>query len=63
LAADQGQPDAQNNLGHFYRTGQGVPQDYVQAHMWLNLTASKYPASKKEERETRLLAATLSGPK
>ena len=30
----------QNNLGLMYRKGQGVPQDYVQAHMWLNLAAS-----------------------
>jgi TPR repeat protein len=24
-----------------YRTGQGVPQDYVQAHMWANLAAAQ----------------------
>ncbi len=26
-----------------YGEGQGVPQDYVQAHMWYNLAASKHP--------------------
>jgi len=31
--------------------GQGVPQDYVQAHMWLNLAASQFPSSEKENCE------------
>ena len=25
-----------------YDRGQGVPQDYVQAHMWFNLAASRH---------------------
>ena len=37
LAADQGDFGAQNNLGHMYEHGLGVPQDYIQAHMWYNL--------------------------
>ena len=41
LAADQGNARAQNNLGVSYETGAGVPQDYVQAHMWFNLAASR----------------------
>ena len=49
LAADQGLADAQGNLGFMYATGQGVPQDYVQAHMWFNLAASR---STGEDRET-----------
>jgi TPR repeat protein len=28
-----------------YEAGRGVPQDYVQAHMWWNLTAAGSPAS------------------
>jgi hypothetical protein len=35
-AADQGNADAQNNLGVMYGNGQGVPQDYVRAHMWFS---------------------------
>lgn len=31
---------AEFNLGVMYAEGQGVPQDYVQAHMWVNLAAS-----------------------
>ena len=39
--AEQGDASAQINLGVMYATGRGVPQDYVSAHMWLNLGASK----------------------
>jgi TPR repeat protein len=39
--ADQGNADAQNNLGRMYANGQGVPRDYVRAHMWLNLAVSR----------------------
>jgi TPR repeat protein len=50
-AAEQGVAEAQHNLGHMYRVGLGVPQDYVQAHMWFNLAASRFPASERENRE------------
>ena len=40
-AADPENATAQFNLGVKYATGQGVPQDYVLAHMWLNLAASR----------------------
>ena len=33
--------DAQYNLGIMYANGRGIPQDYVQAHMWLNLAADQ----------------------
>ncbi len=39
-AADQGQPSPQAALGSMYEDGKGVPQDYVQAHMWFNLAPS-----------------------
>ena len=39
-AADQGNVLAQYYLGVAYYNGQGVLQDYEQAHMWLNLAAS-----------------------
>jgi TPR repeat protein len=37
--AESGDARAQYNLGLLYANGQGVPQDYVQAHMWFNLSA------------------------
>jgi len=39
--AQQGDADAQYNLGVMYYEGKGVPQDYVQAYMWFNLAASR----------------------
>jgi len=30
---------AQYNLGLLYAKGQGIPQNYVLAHMWFNLSA------------------------
>ncbi len=39
--AEQGDALAQYNLGVMYFMGRGVPQDNVQAHMWLNLAAAQ----------------------
>ena len=41
LAAEQGDVNAQNNLGVMYFQGQGVPQDYKEAAKWLRLAAVK----------------------
>ena len=40
LAAEQGDSDAQLNLGVMYALGQGVLKDYVYAHMWGNIASS-----------------------
>ena len=37
LAASQGQPDAQLNLGEMYQFGNGVPQNKLRATMWYAL--------------------------
>lgn len=39
-AAEQGDAQARMNLGLMYARGEGVSQDYVQAHRWLNLAAA-----------------------
>ena len=44
--AEQGDADAQYNLGVMYEHGQGVPQDYAHAHMWYNLAASSFPPAR-----------------
>ena len=41
MAADQGDPKAQNNLGVMYVTGRGVPRDYVEAAMWFQKAAAQ----------------------
>ena len=38
--ADQGDAMAQTNIGIMYAKGQGVPQDFVRAYMWLNIAAA-----------------------
>src|SRR5262249_47438515 len=40
-AAEQDFAKAQFNLGLKYANGQGVEQDYVQAHMWMDLAAPR----------------------
>jgi hypothetical protein len=49
--AEQGDADAQNNLGNMYRNAEGVAQDYVQAYMWFTLAAAHFPASEIEKHE------------
>jgi hypothetical protein len=40
-----------------------VPQDYVQAHMWFNLAASRAPASERDEAiKMRNIAASRMTP-
>lgn len=41
LAADQGHPTAQFNLGAMYDNGRGVPRDDVLAHMWFSLSVAQ----------------------
>ena len=40
-AAERGDAPAQGLLGVQYGSGEGVPQDYVIAHMWFNLAAAQ----------------------
>jgi uncharacterized membrane protein len=40
-AAQKGHARAQYNLGSMCFNGNGVAKDYVQAHMWLSLAASR----------------------
>ena len=49
--AEQDDAYAQGNLGVMYDKGWGVPQDYVQAHMWFNLAAAKGDADAIKSRD------------
>ena len=57
-AADAGDRRAMLALGRRYARGLGVVQDYVEAHKWLNLAASRGEAAAVEEREA--LAARMT---
>ena len=48
--AEQGDAGAQYNLGVMCVRGMGVQQDYVEAHMWFTLAASRYANSENRER-------------
>jgi len=37
MSSDQGQAQAQTNLGLMYANGTGVPQDYKEAFAWFSL--------------------------
>ena len=40
--AEEGDAQAENNIGYLYERGLGVPQDYGTALKWYKLAASKY---------------------
>ena len=46
--AERGDASAQIDLGDMYERGHGVPQDYVQAHLWCNLAASRSASEVRE---------------
>jgi hypothetical protein len=50
--AEQGNGDAQWTLGLMYAQGSGVLQDYIQAHKWLNLAASRGHREAASTRES-----------
>lgn len=50
--AEAGADEAQYRLGLIYSTGQqGVPMDYVMAHMWLNVAAMNGNQAARELRK------------
>ena len=50
-AADTGDRRAMLALGRLYAQGLGAPQDYVEAHKWFNLAASRGEATAVGERD------------
>ena len=50
-AANVGDAKAMLALGRLYEQGLGVPQNYVQAHMWFTLAASRFEAEAVKERD------------
>lgn len=61
--AEQGDHDAQFCLGVMYTNGYGVPKDYIQALMWLNLAGVKGDSKTEELRnyvEQRMTSFDIS---
>ena len=61
--AEQGQANSQYSLGVMYEKGQGVIQDYIIAHMWLNIASSngsKQAPRKRKEIEVKMSTNQIS---
>jgi hypothetical protein len=48
-AAEQGDEQAQYNLGAMYGNGRGVPQDYMRSYFWFSLAASRSSGAENEK--------------
>jgi TPR repeat protein len=62
-AAEKGDADAQYAIGIIYMEGWGVSQDYIQAHMWLNLAAKSgfyVYAKKRDEVAAKMTPAQIA---
>ena len=57
--AEQGHARAQYNLAVAYMKGQGVPQDYAQAYMWVNLAVVQ---GREDARKARDILAEQMTP-
>ena len=60
-AADQGDAQAQFNLGVLYVTGEGVPEDNVLAYVWWNLAAAQDSKRAKKRKEAIKAKMTPAG--
>jgi len=62
-AAEQGDAEAQGNLGAMYAFGKGVLKDYVYAHMWGNIAATngnKLGAKLRDDFEKKMTSAQIA---
>ena len=63
LAAEQGFPPAQNDLGLMYANGTGGPQDDVLAYAWLSLAVeqgNELASENKDKLQTRMTANQIA---
>ncbi len=58
--AERGAASAQLMLGVMYSKGQGVPQDYVRAHMWFDLAGSYLPPGNPRHKYREEVAALMT---
>lgn len=56
--ANQGDAQSQYHLGRLYEAGEGVVQNYVEAHKWYNLAASQGVEASRQARDN--LASQMS---
>ena len=58
LAAHNGDPRAQMDLGYLYEQGKGVPLDYVTAYMWYGTAGSG--GDKRAAKRLRILSKVMT---
>jgi len=58
LAAEQGDPLAQEKIGEFYEKGYGVLPDLNEAMKWYRLAASNYSHHKPEQSRLQLTSVS-----
>ena len=59
LSAEQGFTKSQADLGYMYLNGYGVNQNYIKAHMWSNIAASKKEKIALNNREIASMNMTI----
>jgi TPR repeat protein len=59
-AAEQGSIVAQLHLGLLYERGEGVVQDYIQAHLWMNLAAAQSHSERYANAARERVAAKMN---
>ena len=59
LSADQGFAKAHFNLGAMYYHGEGIPRDYIMAHMWFDIGAR---GGNEAARRSRDIVAEVINP-
>ena len=57
-AAEQGDAEAQLNLGLMYAHGDGVPEDFVQAYAWISIAAAN--GSETYKRTKKIIAGRMT---
>ena len=58
MKAEQGVAEAKMKLGWMYANGKGVPQNYVMAHMFLNIAGAN--GDKYEAKHRGIVAKKMS---
>ncbi|HTO65361.1 MAG TPA: hypothetical protein VMM15_29390 [Bradyrhizobium sp.] len=59
-AAEQGDADAQHNLGVTYATGLGASTDLIQAYAWVDLAAAAYPEGSERDDAAKMRDSVAS---
>lgn len=60
VTAEKGMPAGMELVGRMYAKGQGVLQNYILAHMWLNLAGSQYARDERDALAAKMTTAQVA---